>query len=796
VQVASSLPDTTQSVTTLVFGGNAGLPTRTTSASFQASDELSWLPGAGSHRLKLGGSYLTEHTDNLLGGDQYGTFNYNSLGALAADSAASFRRTLGIGERRSYDQQWGLYAGDVWVPTRPLQVTYGLRLEGSRFGDPPAFNPAVDSAFGLRTDRLPEEWHLSPRVGFTWTLGSTPARGGFPFQPARWVLRGGVGEFRNQAPANLVAQARAATGFSSSTAQLYCVGSGVPSPEWAMYVANADSIPFDCTTAGTPLPAGFQAAPTVTALAPGFQTPRAWRASLSVERRLTTLFRVSVEGSLAYGVAQTALTDLNLVPAPAFTLASEGNRPVYVPASQIAPTTGAPSFLASRLDGAFGNVLEASSSLHTRSQQVTATLGGIVGPGIVFQLSYTWQHAQEQQTGIRGTTAGSPNAVEWSASDFGRQHAFVLTLTYPFNTALEITSVGRLTSGTPFTPMVGGDVNGDGLRNDRAFIFAPSTAATASPAAQQMAQLLARASPSVRDCLDSQIGTIASRNSCRGPWQGTVDFQLNWRPAFWGLNHRLQISVVTFNFLRGLDELLHGVNGAQGWGLQTRPDGTLLYVTGFDPATNSYSYQVNERFGATYGSATAYRPPFQIGIQARMTIGPDRVRQALDAMRAGGGVRGGFAGYGGVGGGFGGGQGGFRPQITPSVLVARIDSALPNPAGIVLAMQDSLALDSGQVVLLTGLRDSLAARNSVRVDSLRHVLERLGTSPDPSRLMGLMPQLRPLFQAARDDVGKAIVDVHAVLREDQWAKLPASVKNFQVSPGPGFRGPRRPGGPG
>ena len=791
VQVASSLPDTTQSVTTLVFGGNAGLPTRTTSSSFQASEELSWLPGAGSHRFKLGGTYVRQRTDNLLGGDQYGTYSYNSLADLASDSAAGFRRTLGITERRSYTRQWGLYAGDVWVPARPLQLTYGVRLEGSSFGDPPAYNPAVDSIFGLRTDRLPSEWHLSPRAGFTWTLGSTPVAGGFPFQPARWVLRGGVGEFRNQALANLVAQARAATGFSSSTAQLYCVGADVPAADWSAYITNPDSIPFDCGASGGPQPAGFQAAPTVTALARGLEAPRAWRASLSVERRLTPLFRLSVEGSVAYGVAQTALTDLNLVAGPAFTLASEANRPVYVPASQIALTTGAPSFLASRMDTAFGNVLEATSALHTRSQQVTGTLGGIVDPGIVFQLSYTWQHAENQETGIRGTTAGNPNAVEWSPSDFGRQHAFVLTLTYPFNTELEITSVGRATSGAPFTPMVGGDVNGDGLRNDRAFILVPSTAATASPAAQQMAQLLARASPAVRDCLQSQIGAVASRNSCRGPWQGTVDFQLNWRPAFWGLNHRLQISVVTFNFLRGLDELLHGVNGAQGWGLQTRPDGTLLYVTGFDPATNAYSYQVNERFGATYGSATAYRPPFQIGIQGRITIGPDRVRQALDAMRAGGGVRGGFAGFGGVGGG----QGGFRPQITPAVLVARIDSALPNPAGATLAMRDSLRLDSGQVVLLTGLRDSLAARNSVRVDSLRRVLERLGTSPDPSRLMGLMPQLRPLFQAAREDVSKAIVDVHAVLREDQWAMLPASVKDFQLTPGPGFRALRRPGGP-
>jgi len=781
VQVASALPDTTLGITTLVFGGNAGLPTSLVTSSFEASNELSWLPGAGAHRFKVGGTWLTERTDNLVGGDQYGTFTYNSLGALAADSAATFRRTLGIIERRSYDQQWGAYAGDVWMITRPFQLTYGVRLEGTSFGDPPAYNPAVDTAFAVRTDRLPSETHLSPRAGFTWTFGSAPAGEFRAFQPATWVVRGGVGEFRNQAPTNLVAQARASTGLAQSTAQVVCAGSGVPSPDWSGYFTNPDSIPTSCVSGGVPQPT-TAAPPSVAVLAPGFETPRAWRASLSIERRLTQLLRLTISGDVARGVAQTGLTDLNLASAPRFTLASEGGRPVYVSSSAITPATGAADFAASRVDSAFGTVIEAQSNLRTSAADLTATLGGVFGPGIVFSASYTWQRARDQQTGLRGSTAGNPNVAEWARSDFEREHNIVLTVTYPFSTALEITSVGRLTSGTPYTPMVGGDVNGDGLRNDRAFIFAPGSG---TPEAQAMARLLASAAPSVRGCLERQVGTVAARNSCVGPWQGSLDFQLNWRPAFWGLNHRLQVSVVTYNFLRGLDQLLHGVNGAEGWGLQTRPDGTLLYVTGFNPATNAYSYQVNERFGATYGSATAYRPPFQIGIQARLTIGPDRVRQALDAMR--GGVRGGFAGFGGAGGAFGG-QGGFRPQLSIETLVSRIDSVLPNPAGIALAMRDSLKLDSGQVVLLQPLRDSLAARNQVRVDSLRHAFQRIGDQPSPNQLIGLMPQLRPLFQAARDDVAKTIIDVHAILHEDQWAMMPASVRTFQSTLVRGFRG--------
>ncbi|MFI5214383.1 MAG: carboxypeptidase regulatory-like domain-containing protein, partial [Gemmatimonadales bacterium] len=167
VQVASNLPDGTVGVTTLAFGGASGLPTQSRSNSFEASDELSWLPGSGGHRIKLGGSLLTETAHSIVGGNTLGTYTYNSLGDLAAGTPASFSRTLNILERNAADSRWSAYLGDVWVVTRPFQLTYGVRAEGSRFGDLPAYNAAVDSAFGLRTDYLPAETHFSPRAGFT-----------------------------------------------------------------------------------------------------------------------------------------------------------------------------------------------------------------------------------------------------------------------------------------------------------------------------------------------------------------------------------------------------------------------------------------------------------------------------------------------------------------------------------------------------------------------------------------------------------------------------------------------------
>ena len=824
VQVASNLPDSTVGVTTLTFGGNTGMPSSSRSSSFEGSDEISWLPGSGSHRIKIGASVLTERTHNLLGNNLLGTYTYSSLAALQAGTPSEFRRTLDVTERQSDDVRWGMYVGDVWFVTRPFQLTYGARLEGNSFGDAPAYNPVVDSLFGYRTDHLPKEWHLSPRAGFTWTLGSQQAggaggrggpggggrggmggggaggRGGFGgFQPARYVIRGGIGEFRSQPATNLVAQARAATGLASSTGEINCFGTGVPTPNWNAYWLSPDSIPDQCASGGPPV-TGFLAPRTVTVLSPDFVAPRAWRGSLSVERRLTTILRLSVEGSFARGVAQTGYTDLNLASNPAFFLAGEHGRPVYVAPGQIFPGTGTPNFSASRADTAFGRVLLASSNLHSKQEQLTVTLSGVFGRAIQVQGSYAFQRAWDQQTGAgRGSTAGDPNVVEWATSDLQRKHSFLLTLTYPLSNALELTGIGRITSGAPFTPMVGGDVNGDGSRNDRAFIFAPSTAAGASAESQGMAQLLAGASPSVRSCIQGQVGSVAGRNSCTGPWQGTMDFQLNWRPAFWSLNRRLQVSVVTYNFLRGLDEVLHGTNGAHGWGLQTQPDNTLLYVTGFDPATQQYRYTVNGRFGATYGSATAYRPPFQVGIQVRVTLGPDRVRQALDAMRQGGG-RGGEGGGGGGFGGMGGPggmiqSGGFRGPVTNAMeLVARIDSALPNPAAVVLGMKDTLQLDSGQVVLLTILRDSLQRRNGVVMDSLRAIAQAAGRNADATSLMALMPRLRPLFERLRTEVAQDVVSVHAILHEDQWSKVPDSVKSFRMGGlrgGPGAGGPPR-----
>jgi hypothetical protein len=759
VQVASVLADGANGISSLTFGGSTGFPQLNRKRALQTGDELSWLPGTGVHRIKLGLMYNTQRSSDVASNNQLGSFQFNSLADLEAGRPASFQRTLAPQARNATGIDYALYIGDTWRVARAFQLTYGLRGEGSDFHNPPAYNPALDASLGRRTDALPSETHVSPRAGFSWTLGQAEGA------PPAWVLRGGVGEFRSPMPLSLASFAQSSTGLVNSESQFFCVGEGAPVPDWAAYTADPSSIPTACIAGG---PALATTAPNALVFADHFQAPRSWRGSLGAQRSLTQLIRLSVDASAARGVSQTGFTDLNLNDTPQFALSNEGNRPVFVDPSQIDPATGALGFTNSRRDAAFGQVIEANSGLASTSKQVTASLGGITRKGVLFNASYTFSRARDQlstsgfgtQAFGAATTAGNPNLPEWATSDLERRHSILTTITYPIGHSLEITTIARVTSGTPFTPRVGSDINGDGLRNDRAYIF---SAAAADPGiAAAMDRLLTTGPGRVRNCLSSQLGAIAGRNSCTGPWQGSFDLQLNYRPTILGLRRQLMISVVTVNLLRGMDDLLHGSANAHGWGLNARPDPTLLYVTGFDSTTRNFTYAVNERFGATGGSATAIRSPFQLGVQARLTIGPDRTRQALEGLRRGAP----------------GAQG----------LVNRMASFLPNPADSVLALKDSLALTADQQARLKVLADSVTAEHKTLAEAIQAEVTKAGPNPDQARLFAA---LRPALQSAQAGMRKALADVQAVLTPEQWTKVPERIRTPR---GRGAGGPG--GGPG
>lgn len=717
VRVTSELEDGTRSVSTLSFGG-AGSATESGDRTLEVSNELSLL--LGQHRLRVGGLVNSTSNRSVSANNLLGSFTYNSLEAFAADSAATFTRSLLEREREAGGINAALYAGDTWRPRRDLQLTYGLRLEGSRVDGRPEHNPRVEELFGRRTDAVPNDFDVSPRVGFTYTV-----RGGGNEQ-VLGTVRGGFGEFRSRPLWNLFAGARDATGLAESQAQLSCIGGSVPVPDWAAFQNGPEYIPSACLDGGGTATPGSGRGRSVTVFDPGFDASRSWRASLGVQRNLSRTARISVDGVVARGVSLQGVRDLNLNTVPRFTLAQEGGRPVFVPLGSVVAETGVVGFLASRLHPEFGQVTEYDSGRESRSRQVTVGLSGTLPRWrLLGQVNYTYSRSRDEGTSGGGfgrgfgggsgggglpLTAGNPNEVEWATSDFDRPHQLVMTLGHQVRPWVDYTLVGRFNSGSPFTPTVGGDINGDGARNDRAFVFDPGS--TGDPAvATAMARLLESSSGRVRECLRSQLGSVADRNSCRNPWSYGLDVRANVRPTLPRLRNRLTLSIDAVNTLGGLDRLLHGSGNLSGWGQQNQADPVLLYPRGFDPATQSYRYEVNERFGASRQQNQAFRNPFQLQVQARLAIG----RQQQQG--------GGFGGLAGavMGGGGNRGAGGNPRNMR--------DRGSANPVRELIALRDTLQLTAEQVARL----EAIAAR-AQGLEEARKVLTPEQWSRVPRRL--------------------------------------------------------------
>ncbi len=695
VLVTSDFADGTSGVSTLQFGGNSGYPSNLTNYQWQASNATSWFTDDNAHRIKLTEDLQVSRFIQDQNANSRGTFTYNSLSDLEAGLPASFSRRL-VPARRSGDVATIAFSlGDAWRPADRVQIQYGVRAEGSKFSTTPQYNPLVESTFGVRNNSVPNDFTVSPRLGFSWQVGSMPQIEGFrgAFRQPRYVITGGVGEFRNNPNANLISNAVDQTGLASAAQQINCVGTAVPTPDWTAYAQNPASIPDRCADGSTGS-VFSSTAPNVALFDPGFRTQRSWRANIGVRGLLTSLFNGSLNFTYSRNRDQRASVDLNFQDTPQFTLANEDGRPVFVAPSSIVPTTGAIAAGAGRISPDFSRVTETRSDLQSDTRELQFSISPrTFNSALAWGLTYVYRDTRDLTRGFGGNTAGDPLATSWGSS--GAQHEFDLSGSVTIKSAVNISTFVRVSSGNRFTPMVSGDVNGDGYSNDRAFIFDPAT--TTDPTLRAgMQALLDGLSGNPRACLANQLGQIAGRNSCVGPWSlamGSVNIQLVSDAV--KLPSRLTIGLSLANPLTGVDALVHGGNNLSGWGQQPLIDPTLLYVRGFNQSTQQYQYEINPRFGNSAIAQTAARAPFRATLDVRVAVGPDRNVQQLEQLLRGGG-RGG-AGRGGAGFAGRGGRGG-APSGRPSELAIknRYVRGYPNPMDQMLRQKDSLKLNDAQ----------------------------------------------------------------------------------------------------
>jgi len=754
VLVTSQLTDGSTGLASLTFGGNSALPRNQRTSGAEFFNQTSWNSLNNRHRWRLTADARLDKLSQSEGANGRGTFTYNSIADVQANRPASFSRSFSTRDMVAEVQTASLALGDQWRATDRINVTYGLRADANAVGTALAYNPAVESAFGLRTDRAPRELALSPRASFSWGIGNNGTTG-IPGFGAPWgILSGGIGAFRNDLRPGLIAPVVSNTGLPDALRQLLCVGTAVPVPDFNTYAANDAAIPTACIAGAQQ--SFVSSRPNVWAIDPSFQSQQSWRGNLTLRGPFVTkLFRFSLDATYSRNVNQQSPVDVNFSGVRRGTLSAEG-RPLYAQPSSFVTTTGAVTNVDSRVSPSFGSVNSLRSDLESRAAQYTFTLNpvGFSTINTRWSVSYVYSDLREQTRGFGGSTAGDPTAVEWSRGSLGSKHAVNINLYTRVGNLFSMALTGRAQSGLPFTPFVAGDVNGDGLSNDRAFVFNP---AKADPSVSSgMTSLLANASERVKNCLTNQFGTIASRNSCSGPWTATAAATLTLNPEKLGWDNRTTLSLNISNPIAGVDELLHGSAKMHGWGQPATPDGTLLRVRGFDPATSAFKYEVNPRFGDTRFASSSLRLPFVVTLEARVRLGGDNDHQGLANIIMPGRTR--------------RGEKRSAQQIRQLLL-----QSVFNPLQGILQVKDSLSiLSQQQVDRLTQLQ----RRVVMKQDSIwAPVVAYLAPLPDQLNLDEAVERVRPARQAAFDAMIEAMTEVTKILTPEQIADFPPALRS-------------------
>ncbi|HEU5256949.1 MAG TPA: hypothetical protein VFU28_13230, partial [Vicinamibacterales bacterium] len=458
--------------------------------------DVTWVRGA--HTFTVGTHDEFSHFETLFIQNLYGSYEFSNVDNLRAGVAQSFARTFSntSDSRQAYQvtvRQLGAYAGDLWHASSHLTLTYGLRIDAPRLGDPPLSNPLSLSEFGYATDVLPAPLMWSPRAGVNWSPGENSGR--------QSQIRGGVGVFAGHPPYYWVANEYANTGLDFTALSLP--------------FAATNRVPFVADPFAQPSNVGGAGQQTINVLDPHFRFPRLLRGNVAYDRDLGVL---GLTGSAELLVSKTlddaAYTNLNYLPRG---FAPDG-RLTY-----------------SKRDAALNDVVLLSNTSKGRQWSTAFTVARPLSRGISFSASYLHDRA----TSVTDTPGGTALSM-WGSLPvaYDVNHPPAATSNYEVGQRITVTAVvptplfagarGALSlyfngqSGQPYSLAFNGDANGDG-RNINDIAFAPASPDQVIVTGGTWAQLdnYLTADPSTR----GHRGSIPPRNSGRSPWTNTLDLK-------------------------------------------------------------------------------------------------------------------------------------------------------------------------------------------------------------------------------------------------------------------------------
>ncbi|HWZ57743.1 MAG TPA: hypothetical protein VNW46_02110, partial [Gemmatimonadaceae bacterium] len=525
----------------------------------------------GNHAITIGTQDQFYKVRNLFAQFAYSAWQFEGLDSLQAGIPHFYR--IGIpapggrgGAVNFHTDNIGFYLQDQWQATPRLNLTYGIRFDIPIWPDKPPFNASLDSADlgNINTSRLPTgQVQYSPRVGFTYDVTGDQ----------RNNVHGGVGIFQG-APAYVWLSNSFQNSGLSGYQQLTCNNTGTGRPP-AFTPGNIQNPPTACG-GGLTAKAGAE----IDYTDPKFKYPQDLKASLGYDPQLGGGF--SGHLSALYTHAIYAPIFLNAALHAPIATGPFGNA-VY----GVSPNN--PTIV-----GGHSEIIELTNTNKNYSYALTGGFSKKFSRWLEGDVYYTYSQARDVQS-VTSSTSASSYIFSWTPAfdqrkqqlgraNFETPHKITADLYYemPWHTKIGATYIG--TSGQAYTFTYGIDANGDGISgNDPIYIpknvtdptqiqFAPAGGLTTAQE-QALFQKFLDQNP----CLAHQAGHFMARNSCRTPWQNTLNVSLQQSLEFLHI-HSLTLRADVFNFLNLLDK---------NWGVVYEGEGaqTLLGQPAANPRT-------------------------------------------------------------------------------------------------------------------------------------------------------------------------------------------------------------------
>src|SRR5215472_2834138 len=576
---------------------------------YQVQDNLTF--ALDKHRLTAGTSNEFLKIRNVFFQAAFGAWEFDGPNASAAldnfqnGTAIAYQRRLAPsnlqepGTAKFNVTQIGFYLQDEWSVLRNLRITPGLRIDVP-FLSEAATNPVLvnNAAFPIDTSKVPSGNLLwSPRLGVNWDVDGH----------ANTIIRGGTGVFTGRPPYVWISNAYAINGLSQ--VELTCVGpTGVP----RFTTADPNGQPTSCPVSPRQPNQGE-----IDYFDPNTKYPQNWRVAVGVDRRLPWDIIGSVDLQYTKDINGWYTTDENLVRQPQDS--GEG-RALYGSFARSTPTTFAVD--TQRVDPVnLNQAVKVFNKNGAYSYSATISLTKSFARIVDVSVAYTYSRSEDR---ISFTSSQAFSNFQFAPIDgsiqdrnvrpsaFDRPHKVSVTglARLPYGFGVGASYVGQ--SGLPYTWVVQGDVNGDGI-NGNDVVFVPKDQSQISLRDPSQWDALNNFIQS-QDCLQNARGGFVQRGACRNPWQNFLDMRLSWisPDIIKGQHFELQWDI--FNVLNLLNSKWGHFDTATGF--ETH-NSRFLQAVGYDTVNNRpiYNFIAPTSVTTTLYSPTQSRWRMQLGLR-------------------------------------------------------------------------------------------------------------------------------------------------------------------------------------